>query len=131
MPGINRRDDEWGGTAANRRRFPTEIVRQVRDAVGPDFIVIYRMSLLDLVEDGQSWDETVDLAKNGATKAPKSNKDLDAALAKGRPYQQGPAKINPTLEAAIHKCMESEPENRFQSITQCLKTISKLKHEDV
>ena len=59
---VNRRDDEWGGTPANRRRFPTEIVRQVRDAAGPDFIVVYRMSLLDLVEDGQTWDETVALA---------------------------------------------------------------------
>lgn len=59
---VNRRDDEWGGSSANRRRFPTEIVRQVRDAAGPDFIVCYRMSLLDLVEDGQTWDETVALA---------------------------------------------------------------------
>jgi serine/threonine protein kinase len=47
------------------------------------------------------------------------------------PLRKFYSKINPTLEAAIHKCMESEPENRFQSITQCLKTISKLKHEDV
>ena len=60
---VNRRDDEWGGSSANRRRFPTEIVRQVRDATGPDFIVVYRMSLLDLVEDGQTWDETVALAR--------------------------------------------------------------------
>jgi 2,4-dienoyl-CoA reductase (NADPH2) len=59
---VNRRTDEWGGTPANRRRFAVEIVRQVRDAVGADFIVMYRMSLLDLVEDGQSWDETVALA---------------------------------------------------------------------
>ncbi|MEO9140262.1 MAG: NADPH-dependent 2,4-dienoyl-CoA reductase [Jatrophihabitans sp.] len=60
---VNRRDDEWGGTAPKRRRFPTEIVRKSRSAVGEDFIIIYRMSLLDLVEDGQSWDETVALAK--------------------------------------------------------------------
>jgi 2,4-dienoyl-CoA reductase (NADPH2) len=59
----NRRTDEWGGSAEKRQRFPVEIVRQVRDAVGPDFIVIYRMSLLDLVEDGQSWAEVVALAK--------------------------------------------------------------------
>ncbi|GAB2481725.1 oxidoreductase [Jatrophihabitans fulvus] len=59
---VNRRDDEWGGSAANRRRFPTEIVRRSRAAAGDDFIVCYRMSLLDLVEKGQSWDETVALA---------------------------------------------------------------------
>jgi hypothetical protein len=40
-------------------------------------------------------------------------------------------KINPTLEAAIHKCMEAEPENRFQSISQFLKAIARLQHEDV
>jgi 2,4-dienoyl-CoA reductase (NADPH2) len=63
-PRVNRRDDEWGGSAANRRRFPTEIVRKVRAATGEDFIVVYRMSLLDLVDDGQTWDETVALAKD-------------------------------------------------------------------
>jgi 2,4-dienoyl-CoA reductase (NADPH2) len=59
----NKRTDEWGGSPENRRRFPVEIVRQVREAVGPDFIIVYRMSLLDLVEDGQSWDEVTALAK--------------------------------------------------------------------
>ena len=59
---VNRRDDEWGGTPANRRRFPTEIVRKARAAAGNDFVIVYRMSLLDLVEDGQTWDETVALA---------------------------------------------------------------------
>ncbi len=63
-PRVNRRDDDWGGTAANRRRFPTEIVRKVRAATGEDFIVVYRMSLLDLVDGGQTWDETVALAKD-------------------------------------------------------------------
>ena len=56
---VNRRTDAWGGTAANRRRFATEIVRKTRAAVGDDFIVIYRMSLLDLVERGQTWDDNV------------------------------------------------------------------------
>jgi 2,4-dienoyl-CoA reductase (NADPH2) len=60
---VNRRDDEWGGTPANRRRFPVEIVRKTRAAVGADFIVVYRMSLLDLVEGGQTWDETTALAQ--------------------------------------------------------------------
>ena len=59
---VNRRTDEWGGTPAKRRRFAVEIVRAVRRAVGADFIVVYRMSLLDLVEGGQTWDEVVALA---------------------------------------------------------------------
>ena len=61
-PCTNRRTDAWGGTPANRRRLPVEIVRQVRQAVGPDFIVCYRMSMADYVEDGQSWDEILTLA---------------------------------------------------------------------
>jgi 2,4-dienoyl-CoA reductase (NADPH2) len=63
-PRVNKRRDEWGGTVQKRRRFPVEIVRKVREAVGPDFIVIYRMSLLDLVEGGQTWDEITALAKD-------------------------------------------------------------------
>lgn len=59
----NNRTDRWGGSAENRMRFPVEIVERVREAVGDDFIVMYRMSLLDLVDDAQSWDETVALAK--------------------------------------------------------------------
>jgi 2,4-dienoyl-CoA reductase (NADPH2) len=62
-PRTNRRSDRWGGSAAARRRLPVEIVRQIRQSVGPDFTVIYRISLLDLVEDGQIWDETVALAR--------------------------------------------------------------------
>ncbi len=59
----NKRDDEWGGDAQRRMRFPIEIVRRMRENLGPDFIIIYRLSMLDLVEDGQSWDEIVALAK--------------------------------------------------------------------
>ncbi len=59
----NDRTDRWGGSAAARMRFPVEIVRRVRERVGSDFIVMYRMSLLDLVDDAQSWDETVELAQ--------------------------------------------------------------------
>ncbi|MEJ7634850.1 NADPH-dependent 2,4-dienoyl-CoA reductase [Aeromicrobium sp.] len=59
----NDRTDRWGGSAENRMRFPVEIVERVREAVGADFIVMYRMSLLDLVDDAQSWDETVALAQ--------------------------------------------------------------------
>ncbi len=59
---VNKRTDEWGGTPQKRRRFAVEIVRRTRAAVGPDFLIIYRMSLLDLVENGQTWDEVVALA---------------------------------------------------------------------
>ncbi|MBT8334064.1 MAG: FAD-dependent oxidoreductase, partial [Deltaproteobacteria bacterium] len=59
----NRRNDEWGGTFKNRTRFPLEIIRGVRKKVGNDFILIYRLSMLDLVKDGSSWDEVVELAK--------------------------------------------------------------------
>ena len=59
----NDRSDRWGGTAEKRMRFPTEIVRRTRDLVGSGFLIQYRISLLDLVEHGQSWDEVVALAK--------------------------------------------------------------------
>ncbi|WP_130011748.1 NADPH-dependent 2,4-dienoyl-CoA reductase [Serinicoccus sediminis] len=58
----NDRTDAWGGSARARMRFPVEIVRRTRELVGDDFVVQYRMSLLDLVPDGQDWAETVDLA---------------------------------------------------------------------
>ncbi|WP_395310435.1 NADPH-dependent 2,4-dienoyl-CoA reductase [Mycobacterium sp. AMU20-3851] len=61
-PRTNKRRDEWGGTPEKRRRFPVEIVRRVREAVGPDFILVYRISVADYVEDGQTWDEIVALA---------------------------------------------------------------------
>ncbi|MCV7259800.1 NADPH-dependent 2,4-dienoyl-CoA reductase [Mycobacterium shimoidei] len=61
-PRTNKRTDIWGGSAENRRRFPVEIVRRTRSAVGPDFIICYRMSMADYVEGGQSWDETIALA---------------------------------------------------------------------
>lgn len=59
----NRRTDDWGGDYSNRMRLPVEIVQRVREAVGPDFILIYRLSLIDLIPDGQSWEEVVMLAK--------------------------------------------------------------------
>ncbi|MDO3638501.1 NADPH-dependent 2,4-dienoyl-CoA reductase [Mycolicibacterium arseniciresistens] len=61
-PRTNRRSDAWGGSPEKRRRFPVEIVRRTRRAVGEDFIICYRMSMADYVEDGQSWDEIVALA---------------------------------------------------------------------
>ncbi len=59
----NQRTDIWGGDAARRMRFPVEIVRRTREAVGRDFIIIYRLSMLDLIEGGQDWAEIVSLAK--------------------------------------------------------------------
>lgn len=59
----NRREDRWGGVYENRMRLPVEVVRRVREAVGPDFIVIYRISLIDLIPDGSTWEEVVTLAR--------------------------------------------------------------------
>ncbi|MER7643983.1 NADPH-dependent 2,4-dienoyl-CoA reductase [Streptomyces sp. NPDC126522] len=59
----NHRDDRWGGSYENRMRFPVEIVRRVREAVGEDFIIVYRLSMLDLVPGGSTLDEVIMLAK--------------------------------------------------------------------
>jgi len=59
----NKRTDRWGGSYENRIRLPLEIVKRVRARVGSDFIIIYRLSMLDLIEDGSTWDEVVLLAK--------------------------------------------------------------------
>ena len=62
-PRTNHRDDAWGGAFANRIRFAVEVVRRTREAVGADFIIVYRLSMLDLVEGGSTWDEVVELAR--------------------------------------------------------------------
>ena len=59
----NQRTDGWGGSYANRIRFPLEIVRRTRQRVGEDFIIIYRLSMLDLVEGGSTFDEVAQLAR--------------------------------------------------------------------
>ncbi|WP_159945506.1 NADPH-dependent 2,4-dienoyl-CoA reductase [Nocardiopsis sp. FR6] len=59
----NRREDRWGGSYENRMRFPVEIVRRVRERVGEDFILVYRLSMLDLVPGGSTFDEVVQLAQ--------------------------------------------------------------------
>ncbi|UOT02152.1 NADPH-dependent 2,4-dienoyl-CoA reductase [Rhodococcus opacus] len=59
----NKRTDMWGGTPENRRRMAVEIVRRTRKSVGPNFIIIFRLSMADLVEGGQTWDEIVALAQ--------------------------------------------------------------------
>ena len=58
----NKRTDEWGGDYSNRMRFPVEIVRRTRAAVGADFLLVFRLSMLDLVEQGSTWEEVVQLA---------------------------------------------------------------------
>lgn len=67
----NKRDDDWGGSYENRMRLPIEVVRRTREAVGTDFILIYRLSMIDLVPNGSTHDEVVQLAqeieKAGAT----------------------------------------------------------------
>ncbi len=67
----NQRTDEWGGSYENRMRFPVEVVRRVREATGENFIIIFRLSMIDLVEDGSSFEEVVQLGqaieKAGAT----------------------------------------------------------------
>ena len=59
----NHRTDQWGGNYAQRMRLPVEIVERTREAVGSDFIIIYRLSMIDLIPDGNNWEETVMLAK--------------------------------------------------------------------
>ncbi|WP_421245424.1 FAD-dependent oxidoreductase [Aeromonas sanarellii] len=59
----NKRTDGWGGSFDNRMRFPVEIVRAIRERVGPDFIIIFRLSMLDLVEQGSTLAEVIALGK--------------------------------------------------------------------
>src|SRR5262249_6094813 len=59
----NKRVDEWGGDYTNRMHLPVEIVQRLREAVGRDFIIIFRLSMLDLIPGGSTWDEIVTLAK--------------------------------------------------------------------
>ncbi len=59
----NKRTDKWGGDYATRIQMPAEVVRRVRARVGPNFIIIFRLSMLDLVEEGSTWDEVIQLAK--------------------------------------------------------------------
>jgi len=60
---VNKRTDRWGGEYINRIRLPLEIIRQTRAKVGEKFIIIYRLSMLDLIDEGSTWDEVVELAK--------------------------------------------------------------------
>ena len=62
----NHRTDRWGATIENRARFPVAIVSAIREALGSDFLIVYRHSILDLVEGGLTWDETVYVAREVA-----------------------------------------------------------------
>jgi len=59
----NQRADQWGGSYENRMRFPLEVVRRIREAVGADYILIFRIAAMDMLQGGMSWDEVVQLAK--------------------------------------------------------------------
>ena len=105
----NTRTDEWGGSAEKRMRFPIEIVRRTRSAVGANFIIIYRLSMLDLVDDAQSWEEIVQLAKA-----------VEAA---------GATIINTGIgwhEARIPTIVTSVPRGAFVAVTRKLKGEVKL-----
>ena len=96
----NKRRDRWGGSAENRRRLAVEIVRRTRERVGPDFLIIYRLSMADLVEGGQSWDEVVALGK-----------EIEAA---------GASIINTGIgwhEARVPTIVTSVPRAAFTSVT--------------
>ncbi|WOT06806.1 NADPH-dependent 2,4-dienoyl-CoA reductase [Shewanella youngdeokensis] len=60
----NKRTDKWGGAFENRAQFPVQIVKQIREKVGTDFIIVFRLSMLDLVDNGSTWNEVVQLAKS-------------------------------------------------------------------
>ncbi|MBI5926575.1 MAG: NADPH-dependent 2,4-dienoyl-CoA reductase [Aquabacterium sp.] len=100
----NKRTDQWGGDYSNRMRLPVEIVERTREAVGKDFIIIYRLSMIDLVPDGSTWDEVVTLGK---------------AIAKG-----GASIINTGIgwhEARVPTIATSVPRRAFTWVTQKMK----------
>ena len=108
-PRTNKRTDEYGGAFVNRIRLPLEIVRRVRLVCGPDFLLVYRVSLLDLVEGGLTWDETVQFAR---------------ALEK-----VGVNVINTGIgwhEAQIPTIMTSVPRAAFSEATHRLKPLVKI-----
>ncbi|WP_329481786.1 NADPH-dependent 2,4-dienoyl-CoA reductase [Kribbella sp. NBC_01484] len=100
----NKRTDRWGGSPENRRRLAVEIVRQTRERVGDDFLIIYRLSMADLVEGGQAWDEVVALGK-----------EIEAA---------GASIINTGIgwhEARVPTIVTSVPRAAFTSVTAAFK----------
>ncbi|NIK56765.1 NADPH-dependent 2,4-dienoyl-CoA reductase [Kribbella shirazensis] len=105
----NKRTDRWGGSPENRRRLAVEIVRRTRERVGDDFLIIYRLSMADLVEGGQTWDEVVALGK-----------EIEAA---------GASIINTGIgwhEARVPTIVTSVPRAAFTSITAAFKPHVKI-----
>ncbi|MCZ4338124.1 NADPH-dependent 2,4-dienoyl-CoA reductase [Shewanella colwelliana] len=105
----NKRTDEWGGAYQNRVRFPLAIVNAIREKVGKDFIIIFRLSMLDLVDNGSTWDEVVKLAKS-----------LE---------QAGVSIINTGIgwhEARVPTIATSVPRGAFAWVTERLKSEVKL-----
>ena len=100
----NRRTDRWGGSPENRRRLAVEIVRRTRERVGDDFLIIYRLSMADLVEGGQTWDDVVTLGR-----------EIEAA---------GASIINTGIgwhEARVPTIVTSVPRATFTSVTAAFK----------
>ena len=105
----NQRRDAWGGSVEKRQRLPIEIVRRTRAAVGGNFIIVYRLSMLDLVDNAQSWDEIVRLAQA-----------IEAA---------GASIINTGIgwhEARVPTIVTSVPRGAFTWVTRKLKSEVKL-----
>ncbi|MDN6180412.1 MAG: NADPH-dependent 2,4-dienoyl-CoA reductase [Halomonas subglaciescola] len=100
----NQRDDDWGGSFANRTRFAVETVRRIRAATGDDFALIFRLSMIDLVEDGSTWEEVVALGRA-----------IEAA---------GADAINTGIgwhEARVPTIVTSVPRAAFSAVTQRMK----------
>ncbi|TCC10521.1 NADPH-dependent 2,4-dienoyl-CoA reductase [Kribbella soli] len=105
----NKRTDRWGGSPENRRRLAVEIVRRTRERVGEDFLIIYRLSMADLVEGGQTWDDVVALGK-----------EIEAA---------GASIINTGIgwhEARVPTIVTSVPRAAFTSVTAAFKPHVKI-----
>ena len=88
----NHRTDRWGGSYENRMRLPVEVVARVRETVGPDFIVIYRISLIDLVPGGQTFDEVLQLARAVEARGPASSTPASAGTKRGCPPSRHPSR---------------------------------------
>ena len=99
----NLRDDEYGGSAENRRRFAREIVAGIRAACGDDFLMIYRISLLDLVENGSTWDENVALAAEIGTPP------LAISAASATPTRRGTGQPAPSSSSAASRATSAAP----------------------
>lgn len=105
----NQRDDEWGGSFENRIRFPVEIVKRIREALPDNFLIIFRLSMIDLVEEGSTFDEVVALGKA-----------IEAA---------GADVINTGIgwhEARVPTIVTSVPRAAFSEVTRRMKSEVKL-----